>query len=1711
MTDLPNPADQILASTAYEIIRNSFDTSGAGEKECFRVKNFTDGETLALLGIWSEKSDGDNLDHIRVVVASDAHEMFPAEYRAVRGATITTYRNNPEPLLYLETKVESDEQGLKNLFTLRDVNFLDGTFDSDGLDVQKTLVLCALKAAGADSHAARELFLKRITAVFSGLRKGGVAVPVRKFVSFALNAAVELASGPGSLEADEMDRLVGSHHVHLDMFPDEIWRRDANDGRISRRLTQNILHSELASSHANDLDQEKLVATCKRVWFRDLNNDEFDDSENGKWRKKCAAYCENPVREIREGIPYYIFEQLFSRDTKGLPLGERAWIEIDEADPSRGLEYEGLSVKLGLNRRDRDDAQKFLDAEPDDETQTALRDVLTKQTRRMVEKAANPTPETFTNPFLKLAEVARSMRQSASEDDRELILDLRLGRNADLENPAIGLFAFFYGPTFASLIEGSHLSTDAFRLSVDNVLIVPQSPPPLMTEPDEDPESDIVEPADWQAVPLEFALRAEGVDGDIEVEPALEWAPESIERYALLWLMLADEQRPDSDQFLTIPHGLSFDAWISEIAQRVTSLKSLEHKHFDASLLENELVRRLCENRDALSDAVRENGISAAAFNDAFDTWNELLCAAKEQFVPDGRADPRLEVFLRSDCVAGSSGESMLMLGTHPLKLRWIAQYLDKSEEIAEKALEGDLPVNSQNETLYLDWLSSRSPQQQPAVHISASGQHLMSSGDVGLMEEYHLPSGSPDSEYSESFSPQITAEIVSQIITYLETHPYKKDGLSVLVMTPTAPRFAADLVTAIRKGEWSSLRVSIHLATPKLFWESATNHIERVPSDTRMTGNRKVSPPLELTLYDFSSDASPAELFKDLQVDLAVVPQFFHGSPDIQENTEPSRHEIGVFNPLIDQPTYVYGGTQGGVISVSQRPRNPDPSLAAWSSMVVRQHRRKPVSSQQPENSDFLELRLDFHKASALFTDLHGRAHWVITVERYITREQIEELDNRPDILSVRDRVGPGNIYTMIVSSDAGRHFITRRLERRLSQIVEDSGKDPNRITTPLAEKIYDETREIAPRLALKAMGISRVTEEILGLAVGRGIIASRMPASVTRGIVAWISLDEHQDWFGGSASTRADLCRITLDYSGDKLAVDLLVAETKLRKGGYDAHGVTQVEVTMELLKGFLVQNNADNLKIDSQMWRELLLAAIETANNDAVQYFGSHSEGEIGSGHRLPIGIRNEFRNGNFQLRSVEGLYSICIYGKDQLTGLTTSEEPSGVSVIRSSGSQLLALISGESEVPEPGHITPLAENSSNAATNEPADGNQQPNETDASLQQPEEPGQSGDEDDQEPLPSAPVTGVPDSPPVSVFSAEPSGVGLNEKELDERYQAILDTYSEFEVPVHKPETKEDWYVEGPASILFRLTPGHGVDVKKISDKAENLRLKLKLEESQNVRFSIDKGFITIDVPKSFADRYFVAAQDLWNDWSRPEKALAAPLGQDRFGKPVDINFSSSNSPHLLIGGTTGSGKSEALNTILGGLVKHYSADELRLMLVDPKGTELQHLAEDEHLEGEIGWDDDEAIELLTKVVGEMERRYSIFKEARKRSLPEYNSAVTRSERVPWWFVVLDEYADLTSDSDKKKKIEACLKRLAQKARAAGIHVVIATQRPSADVISSNLRSNLPAQLALKVKSATESRVIMDETGAETLNGMGDSFLKSEGNIKRVQCAKI
>ena len=1701
-------ADQVIAETAFQIVKHSFDKVDSKDRRCFRIKNLSVPVISAFLSTWSRETASNQLGTTTVVIAGDSDSTLPAQFRADPKKSITWYRNNNSwGLVYVETKTQSDEQGLQNLFTLRDSNFLDKSFDDGSFDVAGQIIDNAWRLAASTQDQCPTLLQSRLLDVLRLVHPYPIPISVRKFANFVLKACQTRVAVGGTLNSDEIDALVGDCLVELDMFPDIAWRQGTSDVRVSRRLVLNAYRAELSSGPSTDLDAEQYADLSQKTVFKDQHDNDFPGQEQKTWQDRCAGYCRSTSSAQRQDIPYYIFEQLFSKDTKGLKLGERVEQEIHGAGPERLPEFEGLEVRDGLNRRIPEDVQKFLEALPKDRSALALKDLLTVQTRRLVERTAHPAAQPFENPLTKLAEVTSAFRGRAKLEGVSAQIEMRLARD-DEDSPLVGLFAFLFGATLRSAIEAAGVEAGGLALKVDPRLVEVADPPELVEQSgttedqDEDPGVEIQEVL-WRAIPIEIRLVDRNTEDELDAELNLEWSPENSEWLALFWLLCTAKDRPPSRTTLHVPPDVHYREWMKQVAGRTQSLEASAVPC--PPLPDDGIVSQIILIRGQLLEKMTSDGLNYVQVEEMLDQWKVQLIEAKQQYVPSGRIDPRIGTILSLDTLS-LPDNGMVILPTHPFKLRWIAKYLQKSEELALKALAGDLPLNRQNPDLYLDWIGQLLPNQQPAISSNAERDILFSTGDLGWSEMFAPMAGDGGQSHTAGVDSHALSEIARQIFTYLESHPYKIDGLSILVILPHGDTLPADLVKAIRKGEWREMSIDMHVLASRAKWEAVTNAFEALSSGNRMSEGDALFPPLQLKLHEFRVGTDPETALETLSVDIAVVPQFLGDKIDIQQNTEPAIGRAGTFDPLLDTPTFVSGGTAGGSIAVEMLPRAADPALEAWSTLVVRHHRTTPVAAQQPDNVDLIELRIDFQESSRLFNLLHQKAHWVLTLERHITREQIENLEARPDVLIIRENVGANGLYKLIVSSNSGRKFVVDRLARRLGRLVAEShgASSGPAVTRDLAARIYDETRKLAPRLTLQATGVSRVTEEILGLMIARHVAERYIPANPADGIVTWLPLDEHPEWFPGD---RADFCRVVLERRDDKMWVDVLVVEGKLRTA-FDDHGIDQVKRTLELLKDILPGQIEDSPPIDAKLWREQLLAAMENVSPEARHTFGPAADEIANDPSSLPASFRTRFREGEFHVASLGGLYSLCrhdIHGEMKYEKTPDNE----ITIVRTFRNHLLDLATPQNAadarlLPGTAPLTPpSAEAPETAPSPEQA--------THQSYKQ-------APPQDADPIEAPNGGAVQENSaqdqqrhgPELVKPAAPKSK-LSKSELEKRYQQILDMYGEFGISIQAPSDANDRFVEGPATVLYRVKPGQAVDPKRLYEKTDALKLALELDEEQSIRFSIDKGFVNIDVPKREADRYFVDAPNLWSRWTRPVSSLATPLGEDRFGKVVDINFSSSNSPHLLIGGTTGSGKSEALNTILKGLVTHYTSTELKLLLVDPKGTELQGFAESEHLHGKLGWDEDNAKHLLGEAVRQMQHRYQVFRELGKRSLPEYNEVVPAENRIPWWVLVLDEYADLTSDLDAKKEIEANLKRLAQKARAAGIHVIIATQKPSAEVISTNLRSNLPAQLALKVKSATESRVIMDEAGAESLNGKGDAFLKAAGHLTRIQCAKI
>jgi S-DNA-T family DNA segregation ATPase FtsK/SpoIIIE len=1685
--------EKILAGSALEIVRRSFSAVGPDELKTFRIKNLSARESLELLDVWQTEAAAAGLADVRIVVASDTEGDFPVQYRADPSRSITWYRNNIRGgLVYVETKVESDEQGLKNLFTLQDQDYLSGTFDTDDFRVAEYMIRKTVPGSPLEA-APGQLLVARLFEVLRHFRSFGTPIPVRRFLRFVCSVRQTVAAREGSLEQSEVDALVGEGLVHLGLFPDTSWRSAEN--KTGRRLQLNMLRADLASSFAADHDADKLAQEALAKAFRATDGTELPEDQQRDWRLKCSQYCLAPSETQRLHIPYGIFEQIFEKDVKGLRLGDRVSEEISDRDRTRHPELLSIDVVEGLNRRRREDAQKLLDAQPLSPGDDPLRDLLSKATRRLVERLAKPVARPIRDPVLQLAKSVLAFRDRQTDSSEEHRIEVRLLASSDLPNETAGLLAFIYGGALRQLVEESAASEAAWGLSVDERLLTTVVAPSVQQLPDSVPDADedVVETLQWSPLEIEYRLVNVRSGRIVDSEPVVKWQPEDIKYLALFWLSVSAADRAAPDEILNVPPDSTAQAWVSAVTDRKLHLSTSAERLPDQAR-QYAFVERYIQLRERFQKAGNVEGITIALLNDVFDAWASIALEARKEAVPDGADHAGLKAFLRLDHVE-RFGDGVLMLPSHPLRLRWIARYLEATTKLASQALEGRLRLCSSNPEFYLDWLDGLSPHQHPALTVECDKHaFLFAEGEKGWSELFTPLQPEQNGETSAETDFAMLLEIIRQVHAYLRAHPFKSDGLSLALLLTQASSLPFHLVRNVRQGEFENVPVRLTIIAPRQSWARIREQIEEGEEGNRNLSTGALFPALELVFVDLQPEQTASRVVANVECDIAIVPEFLKDGVRSQEKTETPVSDPGAFDPLLAKQTYVHGGAAGSDISVSLRPKPSDAYLSAWSTMVVRHQRSQAIAPTTPQNDDFLDLRVNFARNAQYFAALHEVSHWVIAVERYLTRQQVESLPSRPDIVTVREGVGLGGLYTLVVSSNSARKLIVERLDRKLVRIVGLGGPvKPESIKT-MAAVLYDRTRQLAPRLMLQALGISRVTEEILGVAVGQRYISYTRPPPNDALLVAWLSLDEQTGWFGGASAVRADMVRVSITREGDGLAVDFLVLESKLRRSQVDPHGVQQVMTTLDLLAEAFAPAHEDSA-IDSKLWRDSLLAAIE-AVDPAARW--SSDAGDFGLMDGALTGdARAAFSEGRYVLRSCTGVFVNCTYETSGPTTESTSADPR-VAIARCTNDAITEMLRAGSLEPSasdmPSADRTVAVVTGGTSAGQVADVDQVANQ-DADL--------SRGQEDVAPLEATDKRVETDARPANCGKLSPT-------ELRQRYQLVLDTLAVHRVDVKRAEEGVPEVVEGPALVLYRIRPAPGVEARRIFEKADALKLALKLSEQQEIRFSIDRGHICIEVPKIDDDRYYVAADQLWSRWSRPEEGLAAPLGEDILGAVVDVRFSSSNSPHLLIGGTTGSGKSEALNTLLGGLTHYYSPEEIRLLLIDPKGTELTHLEGSEFLDGDIGIFDTDAIELLERAVAEMDRRYALFKTARVRTLDQYNSQTT-DERVPWWVVVLDEYADLTSDADSKKSIEALLKRLAQKARAAGIHLIIATQKPSAEVISTNLRSNLPAQLALRVRSATESRVIMDESGAEALAGRGDAFLKSEGRLVRVQCAKM
>lgn len=1595
-------------------------------------------ELVFLLQSWTPKNS--STPPRLVVTVDEPWADLPVTCLLQPNETPTTARNDGRPVIFIEHSDYSDAQGLKNVRPITDQELL--------AEPSRRAELVRAARGGSVSLTLETA----LEDVFSAMGRAGNRTPpaVRLWTGFVRAVTDAIAS---NLIVDEVLAwsTVGEELHRLELFPDRRLCGASATERV-RLLRRNVEQTTRVFANSREGDIDELLEKVQSVEFVESDQTPTPPQVAEVLRTALERALRDTDRTQLRTVELRYWEQVESKRSERKGLGQRLAEDLRKNHTARADELTDELIE-GLDAGDPAAAIEFLDLDPPEIDQQRLSILVDPNLRGAIEKLADPPQSATKTPLRKLLAELHAYLRDAGESVETLVLERRARKGADDELSS-ALFAWVYGPTLARLAETTRLETEPSLLD----------PRPLLEFIERaDMSTDLEgEPPEW--ADLRLQVRSRDRKG---AAFSFEWRPRDV-------MGLVAFARSVALPGATCWKGseeTSFDDWIRS-AMEMTPLREPVVPECPEELASWNTVR--VEHLTALSLGLDADRMSAYA-----EHYTRFLEGIRAVHVPQGERDEVVSALIAQDCLTTDRGE-VVMLPTHPIRQRWIALHLQQMAQLLTHCLEGALTLNPINDgALFFDHIGMVSPHAQPSVLVRGDEQRIaVREQDWAEHFEVLQDQRTSRSEWLSDLDDGAVDEIARVLAQYVAAYPHKSDGLHILLMvrnrgSRSLERLVEQVLKGLRRdlGEEPKLRLSV-LVEP-----DEVREVERVVQRFDNPDNRARFdfPSLNVSLHPWGSDgvAPSLDAISD-EIDVAVVPNLFGAQTITRESTTNSRASEAQFRPWLDEPTRIEpcdrSGKQSTSVSRILLPAGQDTLLESWSTLNTRQFRRRPVGSEPGQDDvDYFEQQVPFGESASFFKRLHELAHWVVTVDAFVGREQVEALKDAPDVILVKSGVGSSDGYRMVVSSKAGREFVVDRLQRRLSdQLPADIVTDYRK----LASELYERARLLVPGIVLRSLGLGRTAAEMVGLVCARARVEESYPVDLHGdGFEAWISLDEHASWFGGSRRARADLARIVGRWNTDRLELEVLVIEAKMRNSVDLSRADEQLKRSVDMLQAALVGDDAGYR--DAPFWRREILRAIEQTSvrrgdrrSACRVHVGAETQVSLGRHHRADL------LNGGFMLAPVRGvLVTLADSGsvQDQST-------PAGFDWLRLNTNELAKLLT---RLPDP-----------NTHRDSPSS---------APIV-----------DTPKPQPEPPPTR-----PSGTLLQGPTKRGGASQRARQRYQEVIDVLTEHRAGI--VSVADEPAIEGPGFYVFRVGLQRGEKPSAVYKLSEELKLGLRLDAGNEPRLYADRGAVVIEVPKRPEERYYIDAEDLWARTVWPEGKLYAPLGVDVRDEVVGIEFSSSRSPHLLIGGMTGGGKSVALETLLWGLVKHYRPERLKLWMVDPKGNEFVQFEAEPHVRGPIGMDADDAIEMLEQGVEEMERRYKLMKQAsisrgsRIADISAYNSLVDESEKFPWIVVVLDEFADLTAEKEARKTIEALLQRLAQKARACGIHCVVATQKPSAEVISTTTRSNLGAQLALRVRSGSDSRVIMETMGAEALAGNGDGFLRLSGEEPiRLQCAK-
>lgn len=956
----------------------------------------------------------------------------------------------------------------------------------------------------------------------------------------------------------------------------------------------------------------------------------------------------------------------------------------------------------------------------------------------------------------------------------------------------------------------------------------------------------------------------------------------------------------------------------------------------------------------------------------------------------------------------------------------------------------------------------------------------------------------------------EVSKELTGVIKNYFEVYPYAKDGLDILFLYCQSVEVVTKTIDEVFKkySSLSKLKLTVH-STQAAKLHKDLNKWVSLKEEYNSVGLNKKFPKLEINVLSGCTINDVSSQIKDhmIDADLVVLLDYFGQNGQVHyklEKVKPSDSHSWFEEPY-KEPLLTRESIKR-IPYVSQK--LPSVLQLFYQMQYISQ------SNTMPDREELHLLNATISASnfrdSALIDFMHENFNWIMIMDRFLDKSLLQQASNKAQIIQYKSKAGKNKNFKLILSSSQYVRKINSniqdyayydRLNRKLTSILKN--ENINRETVIDA---VNRVKDISGALVLKVIGPGKYAHEMLATYL------TLNSNEFNEGTLTIWSVCDELPWFA-SNQRRPDLVRTSIYKQGNDVKIDFELIELKfinhtiLDRERFDA--LKQVRAGRNEYEKFF-KFDLDNT--DSQYWKdELLHYFIE---RDA--YTPEQAEILKELQHISPKDIKV----------NIEGSVHAYCYTSNLLSnGFESVEEGVFVDQIDEEIKNYIfnrhyilnVLGATEEVIPE---YTELFVDSKEQEILTDTDNHidEKETETKQEYEQSNEYDREKEKNSNEIIIEDKIefpqqNDLIEDKDVSVISDYPEvkalqGLDLNKvshaednEELKNHYSRLLvRNFAKNNIRVNVTEA-----IVGSSVIRLILEIPSDVQVNKIINKEKDIQYWLGLNTEPHI--FISKSGINIDIVREHPETiYFEEFMELTREQlghTIHEKNLIVPLGLDPLNKVISIDLADSITPHLLVGGTTGSGKSVTLNSIILGIMSLYDPETVQFLFIDPKQVEFNFYQGKPHTQKVIT-DIEEAVIALEDLTKEMDNRYSILNKEYVSNLEEYISVT--GKKMPRIVVIFDEFADFMSqDKETAKRVENAIQRIGQKARAAGIHLIICTQYPKAEIINTKIRGNLPARLALRAADATASTVILDQDGAEKLAGKGDFLAKYDSSPVR------